>query len=227
VVRAVRCAVGRWFEGIYLLDRVSWVETGCWLLVNGREAAVLELPPAVWGGPDPVPLAVAAAAALGVDVRYLVCTHAHLDHFSRPTLRRMRAAFPAAVPVLQAGFRGVVGEPTGVIFFDDAATLALDGEPLHLLHAPKHSGTDTMVVFRGAVCTGDWELETLRTVHDWNPIARVPVETRVRSCERMMAFPGRSNYAVHRVFSVHGTDRRENVDFPALMAATREDRQLW
>ena len=216
-----------WFEGVYLLGRVAWVETGCWLLVHGGEAAVLELPPAVGGGPDPVRLAVKAAADLGVDVRYLLCTHSHLDHFSRPTLRRMRAAFPAAEPVLQSGFAGVVGDAAGVRFFDADVTLDLGGEPLHLIHAPKHSPTDTMVVFRGAVCTGDWELGTVRTVHDWNPIWRVPVETRVRSCERLMAFPAWANYAIHRVYSVHGTDRRENVDFPALMAATRADRQLW
>jgi hypothetical protein len=139
----------------------------------------------------------------------------------------MRGAFPRAEPVLQAGFRPVVDDPTGVRFFDDCRALSLGDEPLYLVHAPKHSSTDTMVVFRGAACTGDWELGTVRTVHDWNPIARVPVDTRVRSCERMMGFPQRKNYAVHRVYSVHGTDRRENVDFPALMAATREDRQLW
>ena len=217
----------RWFDGVYLLGRVAWVETGCWLLVNGGDAAVLELPPSVWGGPDPVQLAVRGAAAHNVRVRYLLCSHAHLDHFSRPTLRRMRGAFPAAAPVLQNGFRSVVGDPTGISFFQECHTLDLGGEPLHLVHAPKHSSTDTMVVFRGAVCTGDWELGTLRTVLDWNPVARVPLETRMRSCERMMSFPKRANYAVHRVFSVHGTDRRENVDFAALMAATREDRKLW
>lgn len=217
----------RWFEGVYLLGRVAWVETGCWLLVHGGEAAVLELPPAVWGGPDPVRLVTAGAAELRAEVKYLLCTHAHLDHFSRPTLRRLRAAFPAAVPVLQAGFRGVVRDPAGVRFFDDAEALDLAGEPLHLVHAPKHSPTDTMVLFRGAACTGDWELGTVRTVHDWNPIARVPTAVRVRSCERMMGFPRRANYDVHRVYSVHGTDKRENVDFPGLMAATREDRPLW
>lgn len=216
-----------WFEGVYLLGRVAWVETGCWLLVNGGEAAVLELPPSVGGGPDPVRLAVKGAADLGVEVRYLLCTHSHLDHFSRPTLRRMRAAFPAAEPVLQTGFAGVVGDAVGVRFFNTDVTLDLAGEPLHLIHAPKHSTTDTMVVFRGAACTGDWELGTVRTVHDWNPIWRVPVETRVRSCERLMAFPAWANYDIHRVYSVHGTDRRENVDFPALMAATRADRELW
>ena len=217
----------RWFEGVYLLGRVAWVETGIWLLVNGSEAAVLELPPSVSGGPDPVRLARRGVEELGVEVRYLLCTHTHLDHFSRGTLRRMRATFPDALPVLQAGFRAVIGDDRGVRFFDDADRLTLGGEPLHLLHAPKHSSTDTIVIFRGAACTGDWELGTVRTVHDWNPLWRVPVERRVRSCERLMEFPRRTNYAVHRVYSVHGTDRRENVDFAALMASTREDRQLW
>ena len=218
----------RWFEGVYLLGRVAWVETGCWLLVNGDEAAVLELPPSVWGGPDPVRLADPGRrrprgggplpALLARPPGPLQPAHPAAD--ARP---RSRGPSPCSRPASAA----VVGDPTGMRFFHDCQALALGDEPLHLVHAPKHSSTDTMVVFRGAACTGDWELGTVRTVHDWNPIARVPVETRVRSCERMMAFPRRANYAVHRVFSVHGTDRRENVDFPALMAATREDRQLW
>jgi hypothetical protein len=82
--------------------------------------------------------------------------------------------------------------------------------------------TDTMVLFRGAACTGDWELNTVRTVNE-----RVPVETRLRSCARMIEFVHHTGYHVHRVYSVHANDRREGVDFPALIADTRTDRKLW
>ena len=73
-----------------------------------------------------------------------------------------------------------------------------------------------------SACTGDWELNTIRTVNE-----SVPVETRLNSCNRVIEFVRLINYHVHRVYSVHANDRREGVDFPALIADTREDRKLW
>ena len=217
----------RWFDGVYLVGRYNYLQTGVWLLAHGGEAAVLELPPTsltgVFGwGSDPAADAARAAHDLGVRVKYLLCTHTHHDHFSASTFRRMREQFPHAEPVLQDGFRRVADGEPHVRYFDHHYQLFVGGEPLHLLHAPKHSMTDTMVLFRGAACTGDWELGTLRTVNE-----RVPVETRLRSCDRVIGFVGAAGYEVHRVYSVHANDRREGVDFPALIADTRADRKLW
>jgi glyoxylase-like metal-dependent hydrolase (beta-lactamase superfamily II) len=212
----------RWFDGVYLLDRVTWIKTGVWMLVHRGEAAVLELPPAEWGSPDPVELAATGAAALSATVRFILCTHAHLDHFNLDTFHRMCKRFPQAEPVLQSGFRHHTGTDPAITYFDADRTLFLGGEPLHLLHAPKHSLTDTMVIFRGSVCTGDWELNTIRTVNE-----RVPVETRLGSCARVIEFLRHANYHVHRVYSAHANDRREGVDFPALIADTQRDRKLW
>lgn len=216
----------RWFDGVYLVGRYTWLQTGVWLLAHRGEAALLELPPASLGGanlgPDPAADAADAARELGVDVRFILCTHAHHDHFSPHTFGAMRDRFPRAEPVLQRGFRDRLGDAPNVRYFDDGATLSVGGEPLHLVHAPKHSHTDTMVIFRGAACTGDWELNTVRTVNE-----RVPVETRLRSCARMIDFAEHTGYRVHRVYSAHANDRREPVDFPALMADTRADRKLW
>jgi glyoxylase-like metal-dependent hydrolase (beta-lactamase superfamily II) len=215
----------RWFDGVYLVGRYNFLQTGVWLLAHNGEAAVLELPPTslvgFGSGADPAADAARAAGALGVTVKYLLCTHTHHDHFSAGTFRQMRERFPGAEPVLQSGFRKAEDGP-GTRYFDDHFALGIGGEPLYLLHAPKHSQTDTMVLFRGAVCTGDWELGTVRTVNE-----RVPVETRLRSCARVIDFVRHANYRVHRVYSVHANDRRENIDFPALIASTREDRKMW
>ncbi len=209
----------RWFDGVYLVGRYNSLQTGVWLLAHNGEAALLELPP---GDPGPARAAADAARELGVAVKFLLCTHTHHDHFSGHTFGAMRDRFPRAEPVFQSGFRDRLGDTPNVRYFDDRATLSLAGEPLHLVHAPKHSYTDTMIIFRGAACTGDWELNTVRTVNE-----RVPVATRLRSCERMIEFVNHTKYHVHRVYSVHANDRREPVDFPALMADTREDRKLW
>ncbi len=215
----------RWFDGVYLVGRYNWLQTGVWLLAHNNEAAVLEMPPTslvgIGSGADPAGDVANCAHELGVAVKYLLCTHTHHDHFSTTTFRQMRERFPWAEPVFHNDFRRAADEAC-VRYFDDRITLSIGGEPLHLIHAPKHSQTDTIVIFRGAACTGDWELGTVRTVNE-----RVPVETRVRSCDRVIAFVRESGYRVHRVYSVHANDRREGVDFPALIADTREDRKLW
>lgn len=216
----------RWFDGVYLVGRYNWLQTGVWLLAHNGEAAVLEQPPAdaagTGAGADPAADAARAARELGVAVRFLLCTHTHHDHFSTRTFNAMRYQFPLAEPVLQSGFRDCAAGVPGVRYFADEETLSIGKEPLHLVHAPKHSRADTVVLFRGAACTGDWELNTVRTVNE-----SVPVETRLNSCVRMIEFVSRTGYHVHRVYSVHANDRREAVDFPALMADTRVDRRLW
>jgi glyoxylase-like metal-dependent hydrolase (beta-lactamase superfamily II) len=216
----------QWFDGIYLVGQFNWLRTGCWLLVHHGEGAILEMPPSLTG-PGPADGAREAVSELSVaSVRYLLCTHSHLDHFSRRTYRKLRQSFPRAEPCFQRGFRGCLGDEEGVRFFDDVLKLELAGEPLFLVHAPKHSRTDTMVIFRGAACTGDWELGTIRSVHDWTWFWAVPRARKLEAIARMERFPEEHNYRIHRVFSVHANDKREGIDFPWLMASTREDRPL-
>lgn len=213
---------GWWFDGVYLVRRFGPLKTGCWLLVHGHEAAVLELPPAAPREPTPVEAVQAALDGSPVRVKYLLCTHAHADHFAAATFHAFAAAFPDANACLHVGFRRHLGTEYGVWYFDHDADLWLSGERLHLVHAPKHSGTDTMVIFRGTACTGDWELGMLKSVHDWAGWG-VPKDRKLESIARMERWPAENHYHIHRVYSVHANDRREGVDFPALMAATRYD----
>lgn len=213
---------GWWFDGVYLVGRFGPLRTGCWLLVHGHEAAVLEMPPPRSGEPSPARAVAAALAGSPVRVTHLLCTHDHADHFATPTYHAFRRTFPDAVPHLHVGFRRRLGHTYGARYFDREARLALGGEPLHLIHAPKHSGTDTLVVFRGTACTGDWELGMLKSVHDWAGWG-VPTDRKLESIARMERWPAEHGYHIHSVYSVHANDRRERVDFPALMAATRYD----
>lgn len=214
----------KWFDGIYLVGQFNWFRTGCWLLVHQGEGAILEMPPSSLTGPGPADLAREAVAELSVaSVKYLLCSHSHLDHFSKRTYRKMHIAFPDARPCFQRGFRRSLAKEEGTCFFDDMLSLDLGGEPLFLVHAPKHSHTDTMVIFRGVACTGDWELGTIRSVHDWTRLWAVPRARKLESIARMERFPVEHNYCIHQTFSVHANDKREGVDFPSLMAATRED----
>src|SRR5262245_42809107 len=217
-------ALQQWFDGVHLVGQFGPHRTGCWLLTNQYEAAVLEMPPASPGEQPPAAAAAEAAGQLGVAVSHLLCTHTHPDDFCRPTFLQMRQNFPDAGVSLQAGSRPQVGEQPGVQYFDEELRLEVAGEVLFLVHAPKHSTTDTIVIFRGSACVGDWELGRLRSAHDGTGSWAVPKPTKLQSIERLERFLADKNYNVHRVYSVHANDRRESVDFAELLAQTRADR---
>ena len=65
----------RWFDGVYLVGRYNYLQTGVWLLAHGGEAAVLEFPPtSLTGfahGSDPAADAARAARELGVRADHL------------------------------------------------------------------------------------------------------------------------------------------------------------
>jgi hydroxyacylglutathione hydrolase len=216
----------QWFEGIHLLGQFDWVKTGCWLLEHNGEAAILEVPPAGQNQKSAAEVAKAAVKKFKVRVKHILCTHAHQDHFTVDTFREMRYAFPDAEPVLEEGFRRWLPGHDGIRYTNQPTRLELAGEPLYLVPAPKHSHTDTIVIFRGTACTGDWELNTIRSVHDgrrWG----VPRDIKEASVRMMTRFSRDFGYQVHRIFSVHGNDRRENVHFTQLMEETLIDRALW
>jgi hydroxyacylglutathione hydrolase len=216
-----------WSEGIYLLGVYGEARTGCWLLYHGAKGAILEMPPYSVGQWSPTITAQIACEQWGLGIEYLLCSHAHDDHISDITLRELHKAFPDASVHLHAGFKSAVPEGLPVQYFGGQLRLDLGGEPLFLVHAPKHSWTDTMVVFRGVIFTGDWELNTIRSIHDGHGKYSVPNKTKLQSIEALKRFVLEQNYLIHRAFSIHANDRRDNIDFIALMNDTKADRTFW
>src|SRR5205814_1710830 len=84
-------------------------------------------------------------------------------------------------------------------------------------------GRDAAVVLRVSAFAGDWGREPLRWVHEH----AVPRPVRLASIVRLLLFVRDADYWILRTWSVHANDRREGVDFVALMATTREDCKLW
>ncbi|MFY8000948.1 MAG: hypothetical protein ACOVSW_20315 [Candidatus Kapaibacteriota bacterium] len=220
-----RTRVQEWSKGVLLMGRFEWFGTGCWLLHHNGIGAILELPPY---SPDhqesPATKAYNVCKKRKIDVKYILCTHTHIDHFNAKTAREMQGAFPQAEVHLQRGFEGIAGMLNKVYFFDHDSKLDIGGEPLYLIHAPKHSWTDTHVIFKGTAITGDWELNTLRSAHDDKPRYAVPKEAKLAAIDKMSRFEHDYKYHIHKVFSVHANDRRENVDFTALMHDTKIDK---
>lgn len=217
-----------WSDGVGLVGRYNLLETGCWLLWHGRHAAILELPPYDRHQLPPAETVRHLIDERGLTVRYLLCSHNHMDHFSRRTASEFLSLFPSSRLVLHQSFESMVARSSPrVLWFQHQKSLELAGEPLYCFHAPKHSWSDTMIIFRGVIFTGDWELNTIRSVHDHKGWRSVPKSRRRKSVHALLHFQQRENYYIHKAFSVHANDRRENIDFKALMIDTLVDRQLW
>jgi len=92
----------------------------------------------------------------------------------------------------------------------------LSGEPLYLLRAPKHSWSDTLILFRGTVITGDWWLGP----GDPNP-NRIPIGTINRSIDFLESFIKEKQYHIHTLISVHANEYRRGIDFIEIMEQTR------
>ena len=222
-----RTRVQQWSDGVLLMGRFEWFGTGCWLLTHNGEGAIVEMPPFnVHHQESPAVKALNVCKKRKIKVKYLLCTHTHIDHFNPAVARQMQEAFPDAEVHLQRGFEGLAQGLNNVYFFDHDSRLSLGGETLYLVHAPKHSWTDTHIIFKGVAITGDWELNTLKAAHDDKPRYRVPREAKLAAIDKMSRFERDHNYRIHKVFSVHANDRRENVDFTALMLDTKVDRSF-
>lgn len=212
----------QWSEGVYLLGTFEFFKTGCWLLVQGNDAAIIELPPYSYGYEDsPSTLAKKACDEMGLHLKYILCTHTHHDHYSIRTMKEFVSLFPDAEFVLHQGFKNEVSLPKqNVRFFQEQHILFLENEPIILEYAPKHSMTDTMVIFKGSACTGDWELNTLISCHDDKPRYAVDTNIKLRSIEKMRKFQSNNNYWIHTIYSAHANDFRKDINFTNLMEST-------
>ena len=197
--------------GVWMIGRYSPFEVGAWVLEHGGEAALLEAPPYQAGRPRPWDDCLAFVNGKNLEVKWILFTHAHMDHTFG--LQFYRRAFPRARVLAHVSFlswfrRNAFDE----IFYADERCLDLGGEPLLLLHAPKHSPQDCLVFFRGCMCSGDW---SLGEAPDCN--RSVPPEKKIDSLRRLDSFLRKHAYHVHTVFSAHGNEFRHNVDLSMLV----------
>jgi hydroxyacylglutathione hydrolase len=168
---------------------------GSWILHHEGEAALLELPP----DEELIQRAVEVVDSLKLTVKFAMVSHDHEDHFDRQLLRTLRT-FPAFSSV-----RWIQPKPrqTGV------TGLRLGGEPLWLVHAPKHSLTDTVTIFRGMAMTGDIELGTVDSVN-----GEVPGNMKKESLYFLADFERQHRYHIASLLSAHLNDRRWDFSWP-------------
>lgn len=201
-----------------------------WIFFHGHEAALIEMPPyrpktdsAPWRS------AKRELKRRGLFLRYALISHAHVDHCR--TLPEFREAFPHAhfvahrsqvesnlVRRLVGASRWRMSEFFQEVYDGDIKVLTLGGEPMILIHCPKHSQSDQFVIFRGTAMTGDWFLGDLK---DCN--ALVHPYDKIRSVERVQGWLRHLDYGVSRAFSGHGDCLYYSVDFDLLLEKSKVD----
>ena len=221
-------------EGIYLVEQYGAFKCATWLLVNGKECAIVEMPEHEEKEDIPAKIVETKIAELGLTPKYALCSHHHLDHCQ--SIWDYRKTFPKTNFITHKSFITgynnfifLIEYLTGYkylkltnyyfehVFESDIYQCELAGEPLILIHAPKHCESDMMIIFKGVMITSDW---TIGYYPDCNDI--IKPEQKIRSIDNLMKRLKDFNYEIHTLFSVHGNDFRRNIDFAKIMADTRQ-----
>ncbi len=84
----------RMADGIYLVGTHSDLKVGTWVLESGGECAVMEMPMATKGEPEPALQVKQFLDDNGWICKYLLLSHPHLDHCA--SIHEYRNIFPAA-----------------------------------------------------------------------------------------------------------------------------------
>lgn len=211
--------------GITMLRRFGPYKNACWVLHHRGEAALVEMPPHHLKERPPEVVARGFLQRHRLTPRFALLSHAHLDHCA--AYARFRETFPRTRFV---GHRSLADDPTlrrvlhgadpwetlDEVFEGPIWSADLGGEPLHVLHAPKHSASDHLILFRGAMITGDWVLNDLR---DCNRL--VDPRVKIRSIERVQGLVRALDYHVHMLFSAHGDHLFYQVDLQAVLEASK------
>lgn len=220
-------------EGIYLVEKYGAIKCATWLLVNGKECAILEMPECEEKEDIAAKIVEAKITEMGLTPKYAICSHHHLDHCQ--SIWDYRKTFPKTTFIAHQSFIDgynnfiyLIEFITGYkylkltryyfehVFSHDVYQCSLDGEPLIFIHAPKHSESDIMVIFKGVMFTSDW---TIGYFPDCNDI--VSPGQKIKSIDNLIKRLGEFRYDVHTLFSVHGNDFRHNINFEEIMAQTR------
>ena len=176
-------------------------DVGSWLLHHNGDSVLLEVPP----GLKLKHIRSGLASCGHPRLKYVTASHVHFDHLDRDVWRTLRQAFPVSI------FKN----PSRLARGDHCFNVA--GEPLWLVHAPKHSSSDTVTIFRGIAMTGDIELGTLYSCN-----SEVSRKQKAASMDHLRGFQDRTGYQVHTVFSAHMNDFRPNADWRALFSCEGE-----
>lgn len=102
------------------------------------------------------------------------------------------------------------------LFKSHIFSFPIAGEYMHMIHAPKHSYTDTMIIFRGTMISGDWWIG--RGDPNWSNIPHRIINS---SIDRILNFSRKNSYRIERIFSAHADNLLYDINLENLMQETR------
>ena len=197
-----------------------------WVLVHGKSCFIVDTPPKADDGTSvPADLVYQYIEDNDLTPVGLTITHHHFEHVdgvagfwdnlseSDSCKWICHESLIQHEPRLKLFFDTVFHEP---VFESN-----IEGEPMFLVHAPKHSLSDVLVIFRGTMITGDWWLGS----GDPN-LNHVRPDIAIESIDRVLDVLRSRNYWVHRLFpSQKDADRldlRYDQDIEAVFHDTRK-----
>lgn len=222
-------------DGITILNQYGRFRNACWVLHNGNEAAVVEMPPYSRGRERAPHMDVLRFIRRNrLSLKYALLSHPHWDHCK--TLLSFRQRFPRTPFVAHSSFfemsdsvlaprrgrmspdeyRRMICRIFQVIFSGDVWKGTIGGEPLYIIHAPKHSYTDLLIVFKGAMITGDWYIGDLRDC-----TALVSRQDKIASINKVIRIMKSLKYNIHMLFSAHGNHLFYDADFYSILRESR------
>ena len=221
--------------GYTILKRYGPYKNACWVLENKGEAAVVEMPMYSSHEKPPHERLASYLRRRKLRLKYGIVTHGHVDHCK--SLPQFRLQFPDTTFVTHRSmledrhFLKIMARNRHLpiqawnegsfrlfdeIYEGQLWTGFLGGEPIHLIYAPKHSYTDQLLLFRGAMITGDWYLGDLR---DCNALVRP--EHKVQAIDQAVDIVRGLRHHVHMLFSGHGDCLYYRVDFDRMMQRSK------
>ena len=196
-----------------------------WLLVHEKSCFIVDMPPKADDGTTvPADLVIQYIEDNALTPVGLTVTHHHFEHidgvagFWDNLSENETCKWICHESLLQQ-------EPRLKLFFDTVFSEPvfesnIGEEPLFLVHAPKHSLSDVLVIFRGTMITGDWWLGT----GDPN-LNHVRPEVAIASIDLVLETLKTRNYWVHRLFPAQkeadNLDLRYDQDINAVLLDTR------
>jgi hydroxyacylglutathione hydrolase len=198
---------------------------GTWILYNGKSCAIVETPPKeIDGDTVPAELIARCIEERGLTPVLLTISHAHWDHVDGiSTYWDVLTDYPDMKLVCHESCFDIAPKLKNYFdsFNDWIYETSIDGEPLYIIYAPKHSSSDVMIVFRGTMITGDWWLGWGDP--NWN---KIPPATSIKSVDRILDFMRNTRYIITRLFSSHANDFRYGVNTEAVMLETRKYHEM-
>ncbi len=220
-------------NGVFLLGKFGPVKCGAWLLRSGNDAALFEMPEYEENDIPPCAVAEDAINSLGLNLRYVFLSHPHRDHYD--SIDEYRQAFPQAVFVGHKTFAYILENECNAeilkneeiwrslpdrndnfdFLFEDRVFLDLGYETISIIHAPKHSPGDTLLIFKDILFTGDWWMLE-GDPGNCEEVAQVANQ----SIKRLVALVAERGLRINHMFPSHANNFLFNIDFHDVMYRT-------